>query len=361
MSRPVKQGLLAAVMAVTTGMTTATTPAAPATHPRPAVVPRAEEQAPPPLPDGLLSNGDLRGRYRAAFCGRSMLAPDECGAALRTFAGEVAMPRPVAATAAAADRYRLLFVPGFLAACFPGIHSFADMIEAARVEGFQAQALDVGGRNGVAANARLLAQQVDRLPVDGRRLLFVGHSKGALDVLAMLGSRPDIAARTAAVLTIAGALQGSPLADGLREFYAATIAVFPFAGCARGDGDPMADLAPAASRIFWEGPAGHSGVPLYAIAAMPDLDHLSPGVLPTYMRLASIAGANDGMVPLRNQVVPAASLLGVMNADHLRVAIPFPGPAFVLLFNAEPFPRAAMLLAAVDVIADHEAARTRTE
>ncbi len=309
---------------------------------------RAGTQIPAPLPDGLALGADLRGPYRAAFCGRAMLAPADCRRSLRAFAGEAAAPRPVAA---AADRYRLLFVPGFLATCFPAVHSFADMIEAARARGIQAQALAAGGRDGVAVNARRLADQVDLLPSDGRRLLFVGHSKGVLDVLAMLGARPDIAARTEAVVAIAGALRGSPLADALRGLYAATLAWFPFPGCARGDGDPVGDLSPSASGAFWNGPAGHSGVPVYAIVAMPDLARLSPAVLPTYLRLASAADPSDGMVPLRSQMVPAATLLGVVNADHLGVAIPFPGAAFVLLFNAEPFPRDAMLLAAIDVIA----------
>jgi len=309
-----------------------------------------------PLPDGLAAASDLRGAYRAAFCARSALAAAECSRSLRQFAGEGIASPPAAA---AAERYRLLFVPGFLAACFPGVHSFEDMIEAARAERFVTQVLAVGGRNGVTANAQMLAAQVDRLPADGRRLLFVAHSKGALDVLAMLGARPDIAARTEAVLTIAGALRGSPLADSFRHLYAATIALFPFSGCDRGSGDPIADLAPGASRAFWTGPAGRSGVPVYSIAALPDLDTLSPGVLLTYWRLARTEGSNDGMVLLRDQVAPDGTLLGVVSADHLRVAIPFPGPAFVLLFNAEPFPRAAMLLAAVDVIAAHETARQR--
>ena len=306
----------------------------------------------PPLPEGLAAASDLRAEYRAAFCARAALASADCTRSLRVFEGEGSAPRPPAALA---NRHRLLFVPGFLAACFPGVHSFGDMIEAARDEGFATQVLAVGGRNGVAANARMLEGQVDRVPADGRRLMFIAHSKGALDVLALLGTRPDIAARTDAVLTIAGALHGSPLADSFRELYAATIGIFPFSGCDRGEGDPIADLSPAASRDFWAGPAGHSGVPLYALVAMPDLSSLSPGALPTYLRLARTAGSNDGMLLLRDQVSPASTLLGVVNADHLRVAIPFPGPAFVLLFNADPFPRAAMLLAAIDVIAARKA------
>jgi len=301
-----------------------------------------------PLPDGLAASRDLRGPYRAALCARAALAAEDCGRSLLTFAGEAAAPRPAPAVP---NEYRLLFVPGFLAACFPGIHSFSDVIEAARDEGFAAETLAVGGRNGVAANARLLAEQVDRLPADGRRLVFVGHSKGVADILEMLGSRPDIAARTQGVLSIAGAVNGSPLADTFRGFYASTVGVLPFRGCDRGEGDPVGDLTPAARKTWWASPQARSGVPVYSVVTMPDLGGLSPGMLLPYLRLARTEGRNDGMLLVRDQVAPGGTLLGVVDADHLRVAIPFPGAPFVLLFSAEPFPRAAMVLAAVDVMA----------
>lgn len=313
---------------------------------------------PLPLPDGVAamlgSGGDLRGEFRAALCGRDDIDAATCARTLRTFANEVPAARPPAARAAS---YRLLFVPGFLAACFPGVHSFADVIETARAAGFAAETLAVGGRNGIAANARMLEDQVARLPADGRRLVFVAHSKGAADVLAMLAARPDLRARTDAVLTVSGAMNGTPLADTFRGLYDATLAVLPLPGCDRGEGDPVGDLTPAVRRAWWQDPHARHEVPVYSIVAMPDLAHVSPGVLPTYLRLARTQGGNDGMLLLRDQVAPGGALLGVVDADHLRVAIPFPGPGFVMLFNADPFPRAAMVLAAVDVIA--EQARTR--
>ena len=87
----------------------------------------------PPLPDGLADVRDLRAPFRAAFCARLQEGTAACDESLRSFAGEGTAARPAPARP---DDYRLLFVPGFLATCFPGIHSFADMIEAARGEGF---------------------------------------------------------------------------------------------------------------------------------------------------------------------------------------------------------------------------------
>ncbi len=323
----------------------------------------------PALPDGLHAAPDLRGAFRQAYCARLAAGGADCTATLRRYAGEGEAPRPAPAEAA---RYRLVFVPGFLARCFPGVHTFDDMMQAARAEGFAVSLVEVGSRSGIAANARQIAAAIDALPDDGRTLVLVGHSKGPVDILEMLAQRPDIARRTRAVLSIAGALLGSPLADDLRGVYAATLKSFPFGRCERGDGDPMADLAPAARRAWWDAHAvvptaaeiarpgaradarAGPAVPVYALSGLPELATLSPLLLATHARLAQLRGANDGMVALRDQLPDGVALLGVVDADHFRIAIPFPGFAYLFLVNAEPFPRAAMLLAALDVIDAHE-------
>jgi pimeloyl-ACP methyl ester carboxylesterase len=300
------------------------------------------------LPQGLATEHDLRGAYRAALCNRADMAGDACRQTLLSFDGEAAAPRPRAADP---GRYRLLFVPGFLASCFPGIHSFADVVETARAQGFAADVLAVGGRNGVAENARLIAQQIDRLPADGRRIVLVGHSKGAVEALEMLAQRPDLAARVDGVLTVAGALQGSPLAEDLHGAYGVTLAVLPFSNCDRGEGTPVDDLTPQARRDWWSRVAPQVRTPIYSLVGLPDLDRLSPALVTPYFLLARSSRDNDGMLLVRDQVAPGGYLLGVVNADHLTIGIPYPGDAWVFVFAALPFARPQVILAAVDVIA----------
>src|SRR5262249_31705765 len=152
----------------------------------------------PPAPD-------LRGVYRAALCSRPDMSADECASTLRAVDDAPPAPAPPSADP---SRYRLLFVPGFMASCFRGIHSFGDVIVAARKQGYAADALAVGGRNGVDANAKMIAEQIERLPDDGRRIILIGHSKGADDALQMLVTRPDLAPKVVALLSVAGALNG---------------------------------------------------------------------------------------------------------------------------------------------------------
>jgi len=291
---------------------------------------------------------DLRGVYRAALCTRPDMPADECARTLRDVDGVAATNPPPRAIA---SRYRLLFVPGFMASCFPGIHSFADVVEAARNQGFAADVLAVGGRNGIAGNAKLIAQQIERLPDDGRRIVLIGHSKGADDALEALVTRPDVAARVVAVLSVAGAVNGSPHADDLRGAYRLTLAEFPFSACALGEGDPVRDLMPLTRRTWWAGAGATLRTPVFSLVALPDLDRLSPSLLLPYLSLARFSRDNDGMLLARNELAPNGYLLGFVNADHLAVAIPYPGNQFVFVFNATPFARPQVFLAAIDVIA----------
>jgi hypothetical protein len=304
---------------------------------------------PGPLPPGVATDHDLRGAFRAALCTQDRLAGEACARFLRTYDGEAPARRPPAALAA---KYRLLFVPGFLASCFRGVHSFADVVEEARKAGYAADVLGVGGRNDIATNAALIAEQIARMTAgDPRRLILVGHSKGADELLEMLATRPDIASRVEALLTVAGALNGSPLADDLYGLYGITVAVMPFEGCDRGQGDPVADLTPASRAAWWAAHGNAITTPIYSLVTLPDFSRRALSLWWTSARLSSLTPDNDGMLRVQDQVVPSSRLLGVINADHLSAAIPHPGPLYLLVFSPVPFPRPQVYMAAIDVIA----------
>jgi hypothetical protein len=303
----------------------------------------------PPMPEPLAAARDLRGAYRAALCQRDDMTGDACDRTLYRFAGEPTSPRPPTADAA---NYRLLLVPGFIASCFPEIRTFGDILPAAEAKGFAVDLLAAEGRNGVAANARLLGEQVDRLPADGRRLIFVGHSKGATDVLALLVERPDIASRTAAVLSLAGALHGSPLADRLDSLYRVTFGAFPFSACNRGEGDAVADMQRTARKTWWAQNGPRLAVPIYSLVTVPEFGRIAAPLYTPFLLLSGISRYNDGMLLARDQVAPGGALLGIVDSDHLSIAIPRPDVLpYMLWVSSAPFPRPQAVLAAIDVIA----------
>ena len=307
-----------------------------------------------PLPTGVAPAADLRGAYRAALCARPAMAGDACAQTLYRFAGEVPAAAP---SPAIADRYRLLFVPGFLASCFTSIHTFADVVAAAREAGFAVDELRAGGRDSVAANARGLADQIARLPSDGRRLVVIAHSKGAADILEAIVRQPGLAARIEAIIGVAGAFGGSPLADSLAFAYRVTLGAFPFTVCGPGEGDPLADLEPARRRAWWAAHEHAIRVPIYSLVTVPTPDRMSAMLLLPRAILAAHSRYNDGMLLAADQLAPGGRLLGVVNADHVSAAIPYPpGLPWVLWFTTAPFPRADVVLAAIDVVAAQSAA-----
>lgn len=251
-----------------------------------------------------------------------------------------------------ATRFHLLFVPGFLASCFPEIHSFGDVIVAARSAGYAVDFLDVEGRSGVAANADALARRIAALPADDRRFIVVGHSKGAVDALQMLVDHPRIAQRTAALIAVAGALQGSPLADHLDGLYGVTFGAFPFSACSKGEGTPVLDLQRAARTAWWSAHGSGLTVPVYSLVSVPEMTRLAPTLYTSFLALSRISRYNDGMLLAEGQVAPGGALLGVVDADHLSIGIPRPETfPQVLWFSPVPFPRTAAILGAIDVVA----------
>ena len=59
------------------------------------------------------------------------------------------------------------------------------------------------------------------------RLVLVGYSKGAPDVLEAIVNYPEIRPRVAAVVSVAGAVGGSPLANDAEQYQADLLRHFP--------------------------------------------------------------------------------------------------------------------------------------
>jgi hypothetical protein len=110
------------------------------------------------------------------------------------------------------------------------------MLTALRAAGIDARILDVGGRGSTAENAERLALDITASADDARPFVIVAYSRGLPDVLELLVTRPAAAARVAAVVSVAGASNGSPLADRFRAAYDLLVARFPLPGCGPGTG-----------------------------------------------------------------------------------------------------------------------------
>ena len=294
---------------------------------------------------------DLRGVYRTALCRRLPAAGPPCDEVLLELAGETSAP-PTGPRAGVSRRYRIALVPGFLAECFAGIvRPFSEPMEDLARAGFDVHYLAVAGRGSSEENSLQLAQQLSALAPDPRSFIVFAHSKGLPDVLELVVRHPEAAGAVAAIVSVAGAINGSPLADRLHPVFRAWLSSLPLPQCRQGDGEEILGLRREARLDWWRRHRGEMSKPVFSLVAAPRSDRISPALMVTYQELAKIEPRNDGMLIWHDQIVPAGGLLGYVNADHLAVAMSFsralPGLAF--LFR-DDIPRTALVEAAIETV-----------
>lgn len=306
------------------------------------------------VPAGLAGIRDDRGRFReimtAVMADHGALLPgdrpSEGDGILWHLAAEPAPTGRAVPLGPSAGRFRLVLVPGLLAEC---VAASSLLFEDARANverfGYATTLVRTGGRFGSARNAAIIHEAVKSLPPDDT-LVFVTHSKGAVDVLEALCAFPDLVARTAAVVSVAGAINGSPLAetfsDGLLRFAES----IPLSACPPGEGTEALDSLKRATRLRFlaEHPLP-ARVRYYCLAAFATREKTSAILRPFYDILAKTDPLNDGLVMAADAVIPGATLLGYPNADHLAVAMPFTKKYSLLtaLISRNSYPRAALL------------------
>ena len=296
---------------------------------------------------------DLRGAFRAATCSRLPANAPACDDVLLRLPGEVSAATPGPSTGLP-QRYRIAFVPGFLSECFDRYaRPFADAQRVLTEEGFVVDFFRVPGRGTTADGAQQLAAHFAALDGDPRPIILFAYSKGLPDTLAFVVGHPAAAKRIAAIVSVAGAMNGSPLADDLASAYRDLAAGFPLPGCAAGTGAEIHDLRRDVRLEWWRQNRQAVTLPVFALVAAPRPDRVSPATRLTYDRLARQDPRNDGKLLAQDQIVPGGYLLGYANADHWAVAIPLAEalPSWSALYR-DDVPRPALVRGAIDVVAE---------
>src|SRR5262249_31626745 len=162
------------------------------------------------------------------------------------------------------------------------------------------------------------------------------------DFLEMLLRYPLTSGRIAAIVTIAGAANGTPIADELYEIYRDWLAGLPIPGCDRGTGEEVRDLRRDVRLEWWAQHRSAITVHIFSIGAVPNPDRISQILNHPNETLAVIDPRNDGLFLWYDTIVTRGFLLGYVNADHLPIAVPASQhpPPFSFLFK-DDVPRPA--------------------
>ena len=325
--------------------------------------------SPPQLtvPAALAGVVDGRARFREIWCairadhGTSLPEDRPCEEVLVRFAGEGPPSGQPIVLGPASGALRIVVVPGMLGECFrASAVPFGDALAHLATYGYRSEVIWVSGRSSSGHNARQLREALmAQALAPGERLLLVGHSKGAVDILEALAGYPELAARVAAVLSVAGAVNGSPLVEGLYDSHAAIMKHYPFADCDTGDGGAFDSLRPTRRLQFLATATLPSTIRYFSVVGVVGEAETTWSLRTRWKRLAEIDPRNDGQLLWSDAIIPGSTLLGYVRADHLAIALPFsrnPTTFMGRLIDRNRFPREVLLEAAVRTVEEALAA-----
>jgi hypothetical protein len=227
-----------------------------------------------------------------------------------------------------------------------------------RDRGYRIATIIVSGRSGVEFNARQIAERLaEPHPGEDGRVVLVGYSKGVNDILEFLATYPDVASRVEAVVGVAGAVGGSPLAAQMAGTYDVLLQGIGSSHCPPGDGQVIDSLRPE-SRREWFATHGLPGsVRYYSLAAFTTRDRIARILHPPWKLLLAHDPRNDGQLLARDALIPGSVLLGYLHADHWSAVIDVESvhPVLGAREDPTPFPRETLLEAILLQVAEDRA------
>jgi pimeloyl-ACP methyl ester carboxylesterase len=312
----------------------------------------------PPLtlmPASVANIEDGRGRFREVYCavqkdhGAKLPYDRPCEEVILRLNGE---PNPTGEhvlLGQAMLKLRFFTVPGLYNDCIDASKAFSFARAHVEQYGYRTADIRVSGWSSSTHNAWLIRDALlsaDLSPDE--KMVLIGYSKGAPDILQALVEYPEIVRKVAAVVSIAGAIGGSPLTDSIDEPYREMMGKNFIVDCPSGVGDPIASLQRSIRQRWLSQNRLPASVKYFSLVAFAEKKNISTVLQISYDRLSSIDPRNDSQLIFYDQLIPGCKLLGYVNADHWAVAIPFSQENFApTLIDRNKFPREVLLEAVI--------------
>jgi hypothetical protein len=221
--------------------------------------------------------------------------------------------------------------------------------------------VDVVHVRGIATsehNAKIVEEAI-RKHQDAANVIIVAYSKGVPDTLeALRRMGAETPRNIRALVSVAGVVSGSPLADWLNR-YKRILQILPTPSACSHVNENFLKSITRDRCLHWLAKNWSSmpqGIRYYSLVTFTPPQRMHWFLRLLYAKLAEVEPRNDSHMLIHDQVLPGADLLGYVKSDHWAVALPFnrSGGSFWkwLLRNHNAFPREVLFEAILRYVED---------
>jgi len=219
-----------------------------------------------------------------------------------------------------------LFVPGYLTGRNPAY--FADQIDWLHSIDVESTKVAIRAGQSIAINGSIIAAAIRN---STKPVILITHSKGSVDALEALRTKPALQAKVRAWISLQGVFFGSPVADILLDGTLLNPVISDtILGFLGGTRQSAEDLTTNTALAYYRRHRIEISTVVRnvrSIAFASDLDGMGAARINTLLEIPHelmrrVGIPNDGLVPVDSAVLPGMDFVKVSGVDHIAPVMP---------------------------------------